>query len=197
MAFRIGRKHAYHTYPESRRSTTLRLARNFASGPKESVTLEDTATLIPWAAIDSVSAWNAIVSHLGTTWISLQAANLNNTPVEGAFWTQNTVVPITPRSTGVVVIHANIAFESGAVGLEEVVINVLVNGVALLVPASIEVSFDVDQEGLIPILAEVTGLPIGVRADIAIELEPSAADVFSLAAGNTTIEVREMQAATG
>jgi hypothetical protein len=52
MAFRIGRKHAQHTYPESRATTTVPLARNSASGPDESTDI-DTTVQVPWNVIEN------------------------------------------------------------------------------------------------------------------------------------------------
>lgn len=206
MSFRIGRKHASHIYPQ-RSSALPLLARNFGSGPKNDVALPDSETPILWANIDSVSAWDVgttyatddIVFDSGETWISLQDNNTGNDPSSSpAFWTENSVIPITPIATGIVVIQGVLSVENNVAGAEGLLGAILVNGAPLPVPSAIEASFNLEiTDGPVPFLAEVTGLPLGVRADIQIELAADTVGGITLVGDGSTIEVREMQAATG
>lgn len=208
-SFRIGRKGAQHVYPEPARGGAPQLARNFASGPKDSLDLPSLGTEPSWASIDSVSAWSSLVTYAindivsadGLTWISLQNGNINNDPsASPAFWQENTIVPITPISTGVVVIHAMICAQNNEVQPENLLAIVRVNGVDLPVPQLVTQSFAAapNGDGVVDILAEATGLPIGVRADVSLFLATGVTDNgITQTSGSTTIEVREMQAATG
>lgn len=50
--FRIGRKFAQHSYPESRQNTTVPYASNFAEGPANSTTAVTTdGTQVPWQVV--------------------------------------------------------------------------------------------------------------------------------------------------
>src|SRR5512147_2902491 len=51
--FRIGRKYAQHSYPESRRDTTVPYAGNFAQGPTDNTAISSGGTQIPWTVIAS------------------------------------------------------------------------------------------------------------------------------------------------
>jgi hypothetical protein len=208
MVFRIGRSRAQHSYPTARTTAMFPLARNFASGPKDETDITEAGTLVPWSAIDSVQAWDAtttyplgaIVSADGTTWISLQAANLNNNPsASPLFWEQNTVVPITPLSSAVIVIQGVLSVESASVAEEELSLVILINGVEVLVPVALEVTIPASGETVVPFLAEVVLAPsaVGVRFDVSIQLTAENDDTLSLSPDASTIEVREMQAATG
>jgi hypothetical protein len=54
MSFRIGRKFAQHTYPESRGIGGLPFARNSAQGPADQTIISTTApgTAIPWSILE-------------------------------------------------------------------------------------------------------------------------------------------------
>jgi hypothetical protein len=52
MPFRLGRKHASHTYPESRGVGSPPYARNSASGPAALYTVTATPTRIPWGTLE-------------------------------------------------------------------------------------------------------------------------------------------------
>ena len=151
-SFRIGRKHAQHVYPE--RNPGLLpppLALNLGVSWKTEFPLSDTPEAIPWSAIGSVFLWDMattyqtgdIVSHMGQTWISLQDNNTGNDPAfSPLFWDDNTIVPITPRSTGLIVIQGVIGIEQNGVGLVELFGSVWVNGAELLIPGELEAKFD-------------------------------------------------------
>lgn len=213
--FRIGRTRAQHSYPESRFGGGVQtLARNFANGPKlgsDPVIDDSVGTFIPWGVIDSAEAWDAatdyvagvtpgltgdIVAHNGTTWIAL----LDNTNVEPGTdpltWEQNTVVPITPRSSGVIVIETSINIDNGDINPVDVNPFFFVNGVALPLPPTLEITLNVDGN-IVTIFAETSGLPLGVRANVQIQLIAGASAVLSLQSEGTVIEVREVIVATG
>jgi hypothetical protein len=199
----MGRAYARETYPESRRNTTLMYARNFAQGPKFETDINTVAPFqLPWASIDSVDPWDPavtysvgdIVSNSGTTWISIQNNNTgNNPPATYLFWSQNEGVPITPRVTGVVVISAVVTLENGDENIHNITVSILVDGIAV---SELNLTL-ISGVTAIPLLAEVTGLPIGTTAIVQIEFVADEADIFNIISGDSTIEVREMQVATG
>ena len=204
--FRIGRKHAVHTYPESRTATTVPYARNYASTPKGGdFALTDVETPIPWDMIDGgAPLWDVdvtystgdIVSSLGFTWISLVDNNTGNDPFfSPGDWARNTVVPITPRSTGVVMIHGVLALETVSEGSETVEGTILVNGAPLL-PSISHTLLD-SETAMVPFLAQANLLAVGVRAFVEIALSVTFDGGVVLVQDSSTIEVREMQAATG
>lgn len=205
MSFRIGRKHAQHTYPLSRTATTVPYARNFASTPKEDFALTDVETPIPWDRIDGgAPLWDVdvtystgdIVSSLGFTWISLVDNNTGNDPFfSPGDWERNTVVPITPRSTGVVVIHGVLALENVSGGSDTVEGVILVNGAPLLLSISEELLSG--ETAMVPFLTQAPLLAIGVRAFVEVALSVTVDGSVVLVQDSSTIEVREMQAATG
>jgi hypothetical protein len=53
MGFRIGRKHAAHTYPSSQGNSTLLFARNFAQGPAAPQEITASPVNVGWASIES------------------------------------------------------------------------------------------------------------------------------------------------
>lgn len=203
--FRIGRKHAVHTYPESRTATTVPYARNFASTPKEDFALTDVETPIPWDRIDGgAPLWDAgvtystddIVSFLGFTWISLVDNNTGNDPFfSPGDWSRNTVVPITPRSTGVVVIHGVLALENVSAGAEQVEGTIFVNGAPLLL--SISEDLPSGETAMVPFLTQANLLAVGVTAHVEVALSVTLDGSVVLVQDSSTIEVREMQFATG
>jgi hypothetical protein len=207
-AFRIGRSRAQHSYPTRNPGLAPALARNFASTFKEEFALTDVETPIPWSMIDAgAPVWDEdvtyqtgdIVSSFGATWISLVDDNIgNDPPFSGAEWARNTIVPITPRVTGVVVIQGVLTLANISAASQAVTGFILVNGVSLPVPLAIADDLGSGDETIsMPFLAEVSGLPLGVRADVEVALGTTTDGGVDLAPDSTTIEVREMQAATG
>jgi len=209
--FRIGRTRAQHSYPEAQRggAGVLSLARNFAQAEKVTVPISDAGTQIPWGFIESVDAWDAtvtygindIVSFDGTTWISLQAGNLNNSPpLEGAgptaFWAQNTAIPITPRSSGVVVVTGSLSIDNGEATEQTVAIGILQSGTVFPVNSPVA-TLNVD-DNLVTFVAEITGLSIGITEGIAIVLTAAAGITTTALDGNASVvEVHEVIEATG
>jgi hypothetical protein len=51
--FRIGRRFAQHSYPESRQNTTVPFARNFAQGPADLTPITMAGIQVPWDVIES------------------------------------------------------------------------------------------------------------------------------------------------
>ena len=208
--FRIGRARAQHTYPNSTRGAGVKsLARNFAAGPKvgNDVAILETPTPVPWAIIDSLIAWNIatiyaigdLVSFGGTTYISLQAANVGNSPPNAgdpptAFWEQNTIVPITPRSTGVIVVEGVFQLENAAATIEQVFITISLGLASATFVADIPATSNV----LVPILVEFIGeIPIGTRGDVLVEFTAVNAGTLEIIGGASRLEVREVIEATG
>lgn len=205
MSFRIGRSRAQHVYPVSRTATTVPYARNYARTPKADFALTDVETPIPWDRIEGgAPLWDVgvtystgdIVSSIGFTWISLVDNNTGNDPFfSPGDWARNTVVPITPRSTGVVVIHGVLALENVSGAPDTVEGTVFVNGAPLLL--SISEDLPSGETAMVPFLVESNLLAVGVRAFVQVALSVTLDGSVVLVQDSSSIEVREMQAATG
>ena len=167
MSFRIGRKHAQHTYPEPRGSGTTPFARNFAYSQ------EGQNQPIPQDPAEVAVIWDPISSGAPA----------------------GTNVPITPVSTGIIRILAVISVGK-TVADGTVTITIHVNGVEIEPPESFRAEIDVDGFAAIPVLAEVSGLPLGVVANIQIFATSSGVGA-ELIEESSSIEVQEVQAATG
>lgn len=178
MSFRIGRKHAQHAYPTSRAASSVPYARNFAAGP----TAQDPISVTP--ATSSIS-WTAIESGAAP----------------------GPLVPITPKSTGIIRIQGVVVVKSNALTPVELQVLVKVNGGTLLVPLFEVVSCAPNVLGppppggftAIPFLTETpfgAPLPIGVAANVEIALSANDVGLF-LIVGSSTLDVQEVQAATG
>jgi hypothetical protein len=170
MSFRIGRKFAQHTYPEPRGAGAVPqpFARNFASGPGE-----DQEIGTPPSA-GSVILWDQVdVGPSGTG-----------------------DVQITPLSTGVVRVISAIAVQNLAEGPNIIEVTVHVNGVEVDRPELVRVTMETNDFAMIPVLAQITGLPIGVPADVTIMVIGSDLGAL-LVAESSTIEVKEVQVSTG
>jgi hypothetical protein len=169
VSFRIGRKHAQHTYPEPRGSAETPFARNFAysqEGQAQSIP-DDAEVAIIWDPISSGAP-------------------------------AGTNVPITPVSTGIVRIIAavSVRLDAEVVDPSTVTLKIHVNGVEIEPPESFVVTMQPGEFEVVPVLAEVSALPIGVVANIEIfatASEPGA----SLIEESSSIEVHEVIAATG
>lgn len=203
--FRIGRKFASHSYPDTRAATTVPYARNFAVGPG-TVTDVTVGTPVPWGVIEAIAAWGntttyalgALVSFTdGNTYISLAGGNLNNQPdVSPAFWALNSIVPITPRSTGLIRIAGVISLKSAG-DAAIVAVQVRVNGFVFPIPDFEAVTIGSGELGVLPILVETIPLTIGVTAAIEVLVTAIGPGSVSLTAASSTLDVQEVQAATG
>jgi len=171
--FRIGRKHASHSYPTSRAASSLPYARNFAAGPGTPVTISVSPGIaIPWAAIESGAP-------------------------------PSTQVRITPRVTGIVQIRGVVEIKNGGVAPDIAALFVVINGLTLPVPFSAEFvvppSGTASGSVMIPILTETpfgAPLPIGLPADVKIVVS-SAGGGLVLSFKGSSLEIQEVQAATG
>lgn len=180
--FRIGRSRAQHSYPETRRNTTLQFARNFAAGPGETTDVASGngitgGTQIPWAIIESV----------------------------GVVFPPGVVdVPITPRITGIIQITGVVEVKSSAPAIVLVQVQLGVDGGALpaggrsSVPLLETVTVDAGGEA-IPILVDLPAiLAIGVTRTIQIVVSDIlGAGTVILALESSTLDVQEVPAATG
>jgi hypothetical protein len=170
MSFRIGRKFAQHTYPEPRSIGAFQFARNFAysaEGEDQPIP-DDDEVPIEWGLISSGAP-------------------------------AGPDVPITPVATGIIRIIAAIAVgkNTGPSGFPNTISLVIhVNGVEIEPPELLRVTIDSGEFEMIPVLAEVSGLPLGVTANIRI-LATASTFGASLIEESSSIEVQEVQAATG
>jgi len=170
MAFRIGRKHAYHTYPEPRAATTVPYARNSAVGPTDETPIAigdgtTGGTAIPWSVLG--------VGSPGTN------------------------VPITPKSTGLIVISGVMTVQNNAEAAVQVQVQVAANGVRLPLPEAEQVT--VEPNGgyvAIPLLAGGVGV-VGTTSNVSVILSASVDDAIELIPGSSSLEIEEVQAPTG
>lgn len=163
---RTGAKRLY-SYPEPPRASALTLlARNFATGPKNSVAI-GAGVEIPWNAIDVAPS------------------------------SPSPDVPITPRSSGIVLISGVVTVANGGAA-QSISITVRVNGVDLFVPNNLLSTVADHGQVAIPFLAETTALdtPVGVTANIRIFVSGSNGTT-AVESEASSIEVQEVPAATG
>jgi len=208
-----------YSYPESSRNTTVPFARNFAFATSDlaGTPIETAGTFIVWSAMAAgAPSWNNITTYAlgdrviftGTlkTYKSLQNGNLNNQPdISPLFWEENTEVPITPKSTGIVRISGVVVVKSSSVGQEAVTLQVFVNGVMLEVPFAEIASVDPTDTPpgfgavAIPFLTQSSfgALAIGTTALVQIKLFATDDDVLFISAESTTIELQEVVEASG
>lgn len=103
-------------------------------------------------------------------------------------------VPITPVSTGNVIIHAAIALRNvGATDEDDVFVKVQVDG-SDVPPGDVQSSMDISQARVVPVLTRVV-LPLAVTANVSIVV--TGATTISIDEGNSTIEIHEAPAASG
>jgi hypothetical protein len=170
MPFRIGRKYASHTYPQSQAAQTLPLfARNFAQGPTSNqVVGTGGAAITPWT-VESGSAANA---H----------------------------VPITPRVTGLVLVTAVIEMENTSGVSAEVQGQILLNDNPLPGTPPLSLTTVASGNfATLTVQALVGPLPVGVEANIGVGVITlgSGSPAVTLQADDSTVSVQEIPAATG
>lgn len=145
-------------------------ARNFATGPETTTPIETTGTMVVWNSIDV-----------------------------GADPSQD--VPITPISTGVVRVSAVIPLKSSFdTETESVGVLLLVDASPVGHPAFEAVSVAPNGFDELTVLAEITGLTVGVTVNISIQLTASnqtQSETLSIAQESSSIELEEVPAATG
>lgn len=164
---RTGSQRVY-SYPEAPRGGyAAQFARNFASGPATTTTIDiDPGTQLPWDVIDS-----------------------------GAPPGVN--VPITPRSSGIILVTGVISLKSSSEIDEVVQLLIEVNGVPLPVPFLESNTISASGFEAIPFVAEITGLAVGVAANVQVRLISSNATDIGATLDSSTINLQEVPAATG
>lgn len=151
MAFRIGRKHAQHTYPEAPRGAgPFQFARNLAAGPGR--------TDVPV----SVAALPAAPSA-GTPVFTLA----NNSLVEAGVLTADGA-PITPSVTGIIRVSGVVNVENtGADGPVDVAVFLAINGTVENTPVAVATLDAATSFESIPVLFDLpAALPLGTTAHI-------------------------------
>jgi hypothetical protein len=171
--FRIGRTFARHSYPDTPRAGGLAaLARNSAFGPDS-----------PPLAVDPVNGTKL-------TWQSIEVG----TP-------GGTVVPITPKVTGIVRVIVNVVFENA--GASDVIgVDLLVNGSTT---GTTESTIDASSEGgsafiTIPWVVDFAGgvkLPVGPTYNLEVKVAQLHGSGTISVLGVSSIDIQELPPATG
>ena len=171
--FRIGRKFAQHSYPESRRDSTLAFARNSAQGPGGDAPVPVTTggTQILWETIESGGG-----------------------PSED--------VPITPLVTGRIRIIAMVAV-TNTIGVPTTVkVVAQVEDVTIpgspVPEATVDESTDAGNGfETITYVFDTTLLPVGATKHIEILVTAGVDNAIELTLENSTLDIQELPAATG
>lgn len=208
----IGSRH--YSYPETPRGAgALAFARNFAFGPITDLEIDDGAgTVLLWETIESFPQWSATTTYAiganvnfdGISYTSLANGNTGNQPdLFPLLWAPSPTsgtfsnVPITPRATGVVRVIGVISLKSAAVGAENVQVVVQVNGVSLEIPELEQTTITAGGRETLPVLTEITGLPLNTVANVRIVLIATAGGVISAVDESCSLELHEVIPATG
>ncbi len=167
---RTGSKRVY-SYPVTPRGASASgagFARNFAIGPASPQDVFTTGTAITWQAVD----------------------------VPG---TNPEDVPITPRSTGNIRVSGVVTVENASVNSDSVTVQLKVNGVLFTFPAPKSSTGQSGEGGFIaiPYLVVFKGLSIGVPVVTQLIVTAEADGEITLTTGNSTLNVEEVQNATG
>jgi hypothetical protein len=170
MAHRTGRRHASETYPENSRAAGATVfARNYARGPAS-----NTAIATAGGGGTQIP-WDFIES--------------------GAPLGVN--VPITPRATGRILFSGAVVVQNTTGGVITVTLQVEVDNATLpapLVKATIAanafetIPFEMISEAL---------LPVGTTANIEVIMTASAGASVNIVQDSSTLEIEELQLATG
>lgn len=176
MAFRIGRKHAQHSYPEPR-GVPSSIASNFALGPGTN---------------------QAIAQSPGST----RAFTDTNGSVVAAGTLTSQGAPVTPRATGVLLVTGAVNVENVSDGAPvNVSVFIQVNGVTSTAPIAVATLSASTSFESIPISALIAPLPLNVTAHVNLILVASAAGVNLTAASGTaapsTMNLQEVLPPTG
>ena len=168
------RQHSYPTTPRGGVSPLAVFARNYAAGPaiEGDQPVLTTGTQIAWGTVDS------------------PGTNVQD-------------VPITPRSTGVVRVIGVVTVKNSDTNQHNVQVQIQVNGITFSIPLSEEVTVaptggeERSAGTAIPILVELTGLPIGFTFPIQVLVTSFVDNVLTINAMSSTLEVMEVPVATG
>jgi hypothetical protein len=167
MSFRIGRRHASHTYPESKGVGALAFARNFAFGPAAPYEVTDTPTRIPWGTIDSGAApgQSVPITPTVTGLILVQGVVecVNSSEDAEQLTVQvgvNGVLQATPLEAG---------FVNGGAG----------------------------EQTSVPFQTRLGPFPLGVLVNISLFVSANSIGDLSLEVGDSTLSVQEVPPATG
>lgn len=170
MSFRSGHEHARHIYPERRPAGVPAppTARNFAGGPASDTPISaGGGTQIPWDVIASGAP-------------------------------SGVDVPITPQSSGVILIVGVVTVENTSDAPVDVTVKAQVNGSTITIPATDTFTVDGDDGSkAIRIVAEVTGLSVGVLVNVHLLVIAGSSDAITLSAGSSTVDVQEVPVSTG
>jgi len=175
---RTGSNRVY-SYPEARRNTTVPFARNFAAGPssndgqKQPLVVQGIGT----------PANNAVL------WSNLEAGT-----------SPNVLVPITPRSSGLIRISGVLSvINVDALSPHYVWIVVVVDGVPLADPFLEQVTVPNGEApfAAVPFATETPALAVGVTSTVEILAIADADSALQLVRASSTISLQEVTPATG
>lgn len=178
--FRIGRKHAQHTYPDSPGRSAFLFARNFAQGPDGNLTLTDKVLHpIVWHFVDAPA---------------------------GISPTAN--VPITPKTTGIVLITGVLGTvrnnDAANPASLQLFVDVSSSGPHPQTHPVASVSFDANSEGgvtgleSVPFQVELF-LPVGITTNIQFQVQANSTVTPNITITNldSNLNVQEVPPATG
>jgi hypothetical protein len=173
--FRIGRKHAQHSYPDTPRSAVASYARNSALGP------QDRVQSLP-APLGANILWL-------TPEIGVAGAN----------------IPITPRVTGIVRVASVVVCQNAAFAPDAMVVELILDGVpiGLQTGSTIDAATEAGN-GLITIPYEIIFAPGGggnapltlAPHTIAIHVTPSLGGVGTSVLALSTVDIQELPLAS-
>jgi len=173
--FNRGRSKTAHAYPETRAGANsppapLAFARNFAKGPGTEVSQ-------PVLAAGTQVQWGTIDSP---------GLNVQD-------------VPITPRSTGVILVSGVVSVNNDSNNTDVVTVQVQVDDVTVTTPAVQQSTGEGGEGGFnaIPFNIEIPGLVIGTQVNIQVLVTAQADGEISLNDNDTTVNVQEVAVATG
>jgi hypothetical protein len=165
--FRIGRRFAQHTYPDTPRGGgALAFARNFAMGPATPTTITTGGVQVPWDFIESGAP-----------------SGVN--------------VPITPRVTGRMLFSGVVQVTNNDDAPVTVQVQIQVNDATELVPLVQETVDANGEAAIAFEIMYIASLPVGVTAQIQLLVTSTADVDVVLSTDNSTLEIEEKSFATG
>lgn len=165
--FRIGRKYAQHSYPDTPRGAgALSLARNFAIGPNAPTTITTGGVQVPWDIIESGAS-------------------------------PGVHVPITPRVTGRMLFSGVIQVSNNDDAPVDISVQVQVQDSTLLVPLVQQTVPADGEAAIAFEILSLALFTVGVARNISVLVTASANVDVVLTTDNSTLEIEEKSFATG
>lgn len=165
--FRIGRKHARHSYPDTRGGGAGGVfSRNFASGPATETDITVDGVQLPWNAVD----------------VGTPGADVQITPNVTGIVQIDGVITMKNHSSGIVIV--NIQAQVGSLGL------LIPLAEAVSMPANALAAIPVLTEFSAPI-------GVAALVQILVESADAGGNEISIVMESSTLSLQEVSAATG